>query len=213
MNSKIILPLASVGATLMVSLFSSSSARADDTAPPAAVSPPAQQDRPIDSPVKSGFKSIALEANPLAAAIGRYSIQAEWLPAVHHAIVLNPHFDHVSTDISESGNGASVSYSEAFTGFGSELGYGFYVGPSLLVAHYSASAEGLPSTSFNSIGAAVDAGGQWILGPGVVVGFGFGLQYTSVSADGNTDGLPLAAAVIAGGGVRPRTLLTIGYAF
>jgi hypothetical protein len=173
--------------------------------------------------VKSGFKSIALEANPLAAAIGRYSIQAEWLPAVHHAIVLNPHFDHVSTDISESTNGASVSYSEAFTGFGSELGYrfytgekganGFYVGPSLLVAHYSASADGLPSTSFNSIGAAVDAGGQWILGPGVVVGFGFGLQYTSVSAGGNTDGLPLAAAVIAGGGVRPRTLLTVGYAF
>jgi hypothetical protein len=223
MNSKTILSVASLGATLMVSLFSSSSAHADEAAPPVAPTPTAQQDRALNEAPKPAFKPFSLELNPLAAAIGRYSIQGEWLPAAHHAIVLNPHFDHVSTDISESANGASVSYSEAFTGFGSELGYrfytgekganGFYVGPSLLVAHYSASAEGLPSTSFNSIGAAVDAGGQWILGPGIVVGFGFGLQYTSVSAGGNTDGLPLAAAVIAGGGVRPRTLLTVGYAF
>jgi hypothetical protein len=226
MNSKAILSVASLGATLMVSLvslFSSSSARADEVAPPVAPAATAQQDRALNEAPKPAFKPFSLELNPLAAAIGRYSIQGEWLPAAHHAIVLNPHFDHVSADISESNNGASVSYSEGFTGFGSELGYrfytgekganGFYVGPSVLAAHYSASAEGLPSTSFNSIGAAVDAGGQWILGPGIVVGFGFGLQYTSVSAGGDTDGLPLTAAIIAGGGVRPRTLLTVGYAF
>jgi hypothetical protein len=137
--------------------------------------------------------------------------------------VLNPHFDHVSANVSESINGTSASYSEGFTGFGGELGYrfytgekganGFYVGPSLLVARYSTSVGGQSGESFSSIGAAVDAGGQWVIGPGVVVGFGFGLQYTSVSGDANTSGLPLSAAVIAGNGIRPRTLLTVGYAF
>jgi hypothetical protein len=192
----------------------------------ASVAPPtssAQQDRVPDSPVKPSFKSFALEANPLAAAIGRYSIQGEWLPAVHHAIVLNPHFDRVNANVSESIGGGSASFSEGFTGFGSELGYrfytgekgpnGFYVGPSLLVAHYSTSAGGQSGASFSSIGAAVDAGGQWVIGPGVVVGFGVGLQYSSVSQDASTNGLPLAAAVIAGSGFRPRALLTVGYAF
>jgi hypothetical protein len=229
MNTKTILSLSSLGATLMVSLLTSTSAFADE--PPLAPTPAvsvgapssasaAQPDHALDAPIKPAFKSFALEANPLASAIGRYSVQAEWLPAMHHALVLNPHIDHTSYDIGVAQN---VSISENLTGFGAELGYrfytgekganGFYVGPSLLVAHYSASASGFPGTSFSSVGAAVDAGGQFIIGPGVVVGFGFGLQYTSVSGDADTSGLPLAAAVFAGGGVRPRTLLTVGYAF
>ncbi len=35
----------------------------------------------------------------------------------------------------------------------------------------------------------------------------------SVSLDGSTEGLPLSAAIIAGSGVRPRALLSVGYAF
>jgi hypothetical protein len=223
MNTKSALSLASLGATLMVSLFSSSSARADEPPAQAAAPAPAQQDRPLDAPTKPAFKSFALEVNPLAATIGRYSIQAEWLPAAHHAIVLNPHIDHVGATITETTTLGNVSYDEGFTGFGSELGYrfytgekganGFFVGPSVMVAHYSTSVGGQSGASFSSIGAAVDAGGQFIVGPGVVIGFGAGLQYTSLSGNANTDGLGLLASALVGGGVRPRALLTVGYAF
>jgi hypothetical protein len=146
----------------------------------------------------------------------------EWLPATHHAIVLNPHLDHTSATVSAG----TSSLSDSFTGFGGEVGYryytgtrgptGFFVGPSLLVAHYTASDDepsGKTSTSFSSIGGAVDVGGQWMIGPGVVVGFGFGLQYLKSTADNASGSLPLAASIITGSGVRPRALLTVGYAF
>jgi hypothetical protein len=170
------------------------------------------------------MKRISLELNPLGALIGRYSVQVEWLPAMHHALVLNPHFDHVTADV---GSG-SAQYSEAFTGFAGELGYRFYtgskgpnglfVGPSFLAGTYSTSVNSTAggstasaSTSFQSFGGALDIGGQAVIGPGIVVGGGFGLQYTSVNASFND--LPLTASIIAGGGVRPRFLLSAGYAF
>jgi hypothetical protein len=169
-------------------------------------------------------KFLAIEGNPLGLLIGRYSLQVEWVPATHHALVLNPHFDHVSADIG-SGN---LSYTEAFTGFGTEVGYrfytgkrgmeGFFIGPSLLLGTYSTSvtavagsATGAASTSFTSIGGAVDLGGQAVIGPGVVLGAGFGLQYSSV--DKSFADLPLTASILAGGGWRPRFLLSVGYAF
>ncbi len=207
----------------------SSTARADEAPLPASPAPSisgeaapstAQQDRATGSDAIKPFKSFALEANPLAAAAGRYSIQAEWLPAVHHAIVVNPHFDHISPTI-PVGNGAS--YSESFTGFGGELGYryytgtkgpnGLFIGPSVIAAHYSTSVDGQSGGSFSSYGAAIDIGGQAVIGPGIVIGGGFGLQYTKSTLDGSTDGLPLLATAIAGEGVRPRFLFTIGYAF
>jgi len=39
------------------------------------------------------------------------------------------------------------------------------------------------------------------------------LQYTKTSKDINTDNLNLASAIVAGGGVRPRFLFSVGYAF
>ena len=212
--------------TLLVSFVASaalasftSMARADEGAPPAPATSTAVQDRATDSAPVKPFKSLAVEINPLAASIGRYSIQGEWLPVEHQALVLNPHLDHVSTNV---GFGGGATISDSFTGFGTELGYryytgsrganGFFVGPSVLVAHYSESAAG-QSTSFNSIGGAVDVGGQFLIGPGVIVGFGVGLQYTKNSLNGSTDGLGFAASAIAGDGLRPRALLTVGYAF
>jgi len=226
MNRSLSLSLASLIASI-ASVSISSIARADDS--PAAVAPPvaqpalststAPQDRPTDSAPVKDFKSIALEANPLAATIGRYSLQVEWLPATHHAIVVNPHFDSVSASVTVG----NISGSESFTGFGGELGYryytgtkgptGLFIGPSLLVGHYSTSTNDQSTGSFSTVGGAFDIGGQAVVGPGIVIGAGFGLQYTKTSLDGSTDGLPLAANVIAGDGVRPRFLFTLGYAF
>lgn len=172
-------------------------------------------------------KRFLLALNPLAASIGRYSIQGEYMPAKHHALVLNPFFTHAP--ITMTVNGQEVD-GGSLTGFGGELGYkfytgskgpnGFYVGPSIIFANYSqsAAAGSAPagsqgSDSFMSYGGAIDIGGQAVIGPGIVVGGGFGLQYTKNSEDISTDNLNLASAIIAGGGIRPRFLVSLGYAF
>ncbi|MGH7285544.1 MAG: hypothetical protein ACRELY_28820 [Polyangiaceae bacterium] len=43
-----------------------------------------------------------------------------------------------------------------------------------------------------------------------MIGGGFGLQYTAVNKD--FADLPLTASILAGGGIRPRFLLSVGYA-
>jgi len=176
---------------------------------------------------EESFRNISLGVNPLGIAIGRYSIQGEYLFAKHHAITLNPFFAHAPVTVTVNGqevDGGSLN------GFGGELGYrlytgtrgpnGFFVGPSVLFGSYSQSAPSgtqaagsKGSDSFVAYGGALDIGGQAIIGPGIVLGGGFGLQYTSTSQDLNTDNLNLASAIIAGGGVRPRFLLTLAYAF
>lgn len=193
-----------------------STAHAQDPAQPAAAAKPAEAPQKAEEE----HKKISLEINPLAATIGRYSLQVEYLPAVHHALVLNPHFTHVP--VTATVNGKEID-GGSLTGFGGELGYryytgtkgpnGFFIGPSFLFSSYSQELAG-KSDSFTAIGGALDIGGQAVIGPGIVIGGGFGLQYTSNSKDiGDTDGLNLASAIIAGGGVRPRFLLSLGYAF
>jgi hypothetical protein len=187
---------------------------------------PDQKDKDKDD---KPMKHIAIEANPFGLLIGHYSAQLELMPWRHSAFIINPHFDHVSSDLSSSdGSGNTVSYSESFTGFGTELGYrfytgktgmtGFYFGPSVLLGTYQASADGVVTSagttsstiSFQQIGGALDIGGQAVVGPGIVIGAGFGLQYTAVNQ--SFQDLPLTASILAGGGIRPRFLFSIGYA-
>lgn len=173
------------------------------------------------------LKSIAIEANPLGVFIGHYSINVEWMPAMHHALVLNPHYDSVTAGVTATDGTSVVSYDEHFSGGGAELGYrfytgrkgpnGFFVGPSLLLAAYSASNSeitGSKATNFSRVGFAIDIGGQAVLDSGFVVGGGFGLQRTWVNGvDDYSGDLPLSAELLVGGGVRPRFLFTVGYAF
>ena len=193
-----------------------STAHAQDPAQPAAAAKPAEAPQKAEEE----HKKISLEINPLAATLGRYSIQAEYLPVAHHAITLNPFFNYTPVKVNDKDAGN-------LTGFGGELGYrfytgskgpnGFFIGPSFIFASYTANppdgAQGVASKSFTAIGGALDLGGQAVIGPGIVIGGGFGLQYTSNSEEIKTDDLNLAAITIAGGGVRPRFLLSLGYAF
>lgn len=201
-------------------------ARIDDSATsPATPSP--QVDKVEKADDDADLKRIAIELNPLAIAIGRYSIQGEYLFARHHGVVLNPFYAHVPVEVTVNGQSIDAG---SLDGFGGELGYrfytgnkgpnGFYVGPSVIVASYTQSAASGTaaagtngSDSFASYGGALDIGGQAVIGPGVVIGGGFGLQYTQNSRDIATDNLNLASAIIAGGGVRPRFNLSAGYAF
>jgi hypothetical protein len=168
------------------------------------------------------MKKLGLELNPLGFAIGRYSLNVEYMLARHHALILTPFFDSTPVKVNDVDLGS-------LTGFGGELGYrfytgdrgmnGFFIGPSVLFASWSQSLpDGVPANTpkpdgFTAIGGALDLGGQAVIGPGVIVGAGFGLQYTKNSIDIKTDGLNIASAAIAGGGVRPRFLLSVGYGF
>jgi hypothetical protein len=250
---QVFISLSSVASFLSVAALSIPAFAQDPSTPPAqpavtvvttpgasdstAVTPatPAQKDQTANADPKDKdkeekpMKHIAIEANPFGILIGHYSAQLELMPWRHSAFIINPHFDHVSSDIS-SGDGLSnsTSYSESFTGFGTELGYrfytgktgmtGFYFGPSVLLGTYTASADNVvvgntttsSSISFQQIGGALDVGGQAVVGPGIVIGAGFGLQYTAVNQ--SFQDLPLTASILAGGGIRPRFLFSIGYA-
>ncbi|WP_394836621.1 hypothetical protein LVJ94_06900 [Pendulispora rubella] len=210
--------LAALFLSSVVVLFSLAASAQDATSIP--------KDAPRAEGERSDFKRVALVINPLAIGIGRYSIQGEYLPMPHHAITLNPFFAHIPVTVSLNGQDVDAG---SLNGFGGELGYrfytgtkganGFFVGPSLLFASYSQSSgnadasKSKSSDSFLNYGAALDIGGQAVIGPGIVVGGGFGLQYTKTSEDINTDNLNLASAVVAGGGVRPRFLFALGYSF
>jgi hypothetical protein len=227
MRSQSLLVVVSSGlaaATLL--LASPGVAHADEptAAPAPAAAAPAEAPQPS---AEADHKHFSLELNPLGIAIGRYSIQGEWLPVAHHALTLNPFFAHAPVTVSVNGQDVDAG---ALNGFGGELGYrfytgskgpnGFYIGPSAIFASYSQSAPSgaapsgsAGSDSFLSYGGAIDLGGQAVVGPGIVVGGGFGIQYTKTSKDIDTGNLNLASAVIAGGGIRPRFLATVGYAF
>ena len=184
-----------------------------------ALAPASQPDQSLAAKAERPFKHVSIELNPIAATIGRYSAQVEWLPMEHHAIVLNPHVDHSDFSVDDG----TFKYNEGMTGFGGELGYrfytgssgatGFFIGPSFLLANYTASV-GNQSSNFTNMGAAVDVGGQAIIGPGIVIGAGVGIQYTgNLGQTGSTDHFPLAANAFAGGGVLPRLLFSVGYSF
>ena len=172
-------------------------------------------DRGIDKPGE--YRAQSIELNPLAFAIGRFGINYEYLPAVHHALVVNPHFDRASSDIAVTD---SQSVSQSFSGFGAEAGYryytghrgpnGFFAGPSLILGAYSAS---LPSdrVGFTQWGVALDAGAKTFIGRDFTLGAGVGLQWTHASHQFGD--LPIAASAIASDGLKPRLLAEAGYAF
>jgi len=189
-------------------------AEANPAPPPGA--PPGAVLVPVGQPEEPHPFTIAL--NPLGLFVGRYSISLEYQPVLHHAITLNPFYNHTTiTDTVTDANYGTLN------GGGAELGYryytgrkgpnGFFVGPSFLFGSYSQSINNSKSDSFTAFGGAVDVGGQAVIGPGFVIGGGFGMQYTKTSKNIATDNLNLATVLIASGGVRPRFLFSVGYAF
>ena len=215
-----------------------SRAHAQTPAPQAAPGTPVMVQMP-DGTYKQGYavpatvvqqpkpepKQFAITTNPFNLYIGRYGINFEYQFVLHHGIIVSPHYDHVSWDQTSTTPAGTQTYKDSFSGFGAELGYRFYSGekgfngffasPSLLLATYKASGALVPGLtaadqSFTSIGWAWEVGGQAQLG-GFIIGGGGGLQYTHVSKQ--LEDLPLAAAVIAGGGWRPRLILNLGGAF
>jgi hypothetical protein len=201
------------------------------TAPPkptgAPVVAPVNRERDATALGVKEPKHLAILANPLSLLANRFSVQVEWVPTKHHALVANPFFFHTNRKHTEDG----VAYDLGDqNGLGAELGYryytgthgpnGFFVGPSLVVASFYKSG-GEPRAqektfsltnpeNYNAYGAALDIGGQFLVGPGVVFGVGVGAQYL-FTTDDKSGGL---ASIWEGtAGFAPRVLASLGYAF
>jgi hypothetical protein len=159
------------------------------------------------------FRTTAIEANPLGIAIGRYSLNVEFLPDRHHAAHLSGH-----VYFSVPGN------QDELNGYGAELGYryytgrdgpeGLFLGGAFLIGQYQYDAEGLRIyQAYQSFGGAIDVGWQFLVGGNFVIGPGVGAQYTHYSTDPVFAPGGFEKELFFGAGLRPRLLLSFGGAF
>src|SRR4029077_7057797 len=110
---------------------------------------------------------------------------------------------------------------QTFEGFGGEIGYRYYLGlggprgffarPSLILASMKAKAQDTSELSFWDYGLAVDIGYEALIGDRGALPLGGGAQYVTTSHSIPDQQLP--AAVYANSAVRPRALVSLGYAF
>lgn len=167
------------------------------------------------------FKAIAVQGNPLGFAIGRYSIDLEYLPAPHHALHATPLYYYALPGVDDQ-----------LTGFGGELGYrfytgehgphGFFVGASFLVAELEY-IHGNPNnvvldhandTQYVQLGGAIDVGYQIIALGNFAAGVGGGVEYVvdTLNPTFEFQNHPWHD-LLYGWGLRPRVLLQLGAAF
>jgi hypothetical protein len=167
---------------------------------------------------------LTVEYNPLPLLLGKISANIILAPFDHHALVFSP--SYVSTETApiyvfdDAGNPTQLP-KQKFKGFGGELGYryyfgeggarGFFLGPSLILASLTATAQDGSRTPFLNYGVAADIGYQAMLWESVTLSLGGGVQYTRTDKAIPDQQVP--AKFFANGGVRPRLLLSVGWAF
>jgi hypothetical protein len=178
------------------------------------------------SPQPAPRRILSIEWNPLPLlATSRASFNVAFAPAEHHALTLSPFYSWAGTEpislLDASGTPTQRLPRQTFNGFGAELGYryftgagglrGFFVGPSLIAAHFVAGAEDGTQTPFWDLGVALDAGWQMLVADRLVVSLGGGVQV--LVQDRSIPPQSFPARLYANGGVLPRLLLSIGWAF
>ena len=171
-------------------------------------------------------RRISIEWNPLPLfTIGRASGNVVFVPFDHHALVLSPFYAWSKTEpiyvIDASGTPIRQLPEQHFRGFGAELGYrwysgrggprGLFVGPSLVLGSFTASAADGTDTSYLHLGVAADIGYQVLVADSVALSLGVGVQYTTPSKSLPDQQFP--ADLYANALVRPRVLSSLGWAF
>jgi hypothetical protein len=169
-------------------------------------------------------RSVVLAFNPLALLIGKVSADVVIAPGDHHSLVLNPFYSKATTapiDVVDDAGNATQLPKQTFEGFGGELGYryyfarggprGLFVGPSLVLASMTATAANGSRTSYLDYGLAGDVGYQVLVADSVALDLGGGLQYTTTTKTIPNQQFP--AEFYANPGLRPRLLLSFGWAF
>jgi len=175
-------------------------------------------------------RTLTIEWNPVALVVSRLMIPIAIVPGDHHALVLSPYYTWAktipyATQIDAEGNPLPASetlnvLSQSFHGFGLEVGYryyfdkggprGFFAGPSLILSAITAKAGNGSETSFADLGGAVDIGYEALVANTIAITLGGGVQYTAPTKSIPTQQWP--ASIYANDGVRPRVLVSLGYA-
>ena len=196
--------------------------------PDATADPPPPVDVVLREPTPPP-RAVTVEWNPLATILGKVSANVVVVPTDHHALVLSPFYAWTTTapiwivdpkDPNPMGPSIQLP-KQTFEGFGGEIGYryylglggprGFFAGPSLILASMKAKAQDASELSFWDYGLAVDIGYEALIGDRVALALGGGAQYVTTSHSIPDQQLP--AAVYANSAVRPRALVSLGYAF
>jgi hypothetical protein len=126
---------------------------------------------------------------PQQGGLGKLSANVVLAPFEHHAIVVSPFYVLTRTTpiriFDDDGNPTELPI-QTFRGYGTELGYryyagrgglrGFFVGPSLIVGSFTATAENGDETPYIDYGLAVDFGYQALVADRVALSLGAGLQ-------------------------------------
>jgi len=160
---------------------------------------------------------------PKQGGIGKLSANVILAPLEHHTIIVSPFYVLTRTApitiFDDNANPTELPI-QTFEGFGTELGYryytgsgglrGFFVGPSLIVGSFTATAENGTETPYINYGVAVDIGYQALVVDRVSLSLGAGIQYTTTSK-----WIPdqmLWAKVFANTSFFPRWLISLGWA-
>lgn len=178
-------------------------------------------------------RTLTIEWNPIALVISRFTASIVVVPGDHHALVISPYYTWVTTvpyatQIDSQGNSLGSDnqpvtlnvLSQSFHGYGAELGYRYYpgkggprgvfAGPSFIISSITGKAGNGAETPFLDLGGAIDIGYEALVANTVAITLGGGLQYTFPSKSIPTQQWP--ASIYANDGVRPRVLVSIGYA-
>lgn len=159
-------------------------------------------------------RAVTLELNPVAFLIQNYGGAVELMMSPdHHALIVSLHYDRMN----------AVPFPDTrFHGLGSEIGYryysgfhgprGLFIGPSLLAGGYLAVPLAGDNVTFATIGGAIDVGYQAIVRD-VTFAIGTGIQYTRPTKSAGFEGAEYPVAIYTNGGLHPRILASIGYAF
>jgi hypothetical protein len=153
---------------------------------------------PVDVAVQGApiaHRTLSIEWNPLPlVTIGRLSLNAVLTPSDHDAIVLAPFYAWASTEpisVFDDHGGATLLPEQKFKGGGGELGYryyfglggprGFFLGPSLILGAFTATAQDRSETKYIQFGVAADAGYETVILDAVSLSIGGGVQATGTS--------------------------------
>ncbi|MGH7280378.1 MAG: hypothetical protein ACRELY_02555 [Polyangiaceae bacterium] len=170
----------------------------------------------------------ALTLNPIPMIVGRFGANLELMLASHHAVVASGFVQtyssavmHVIVPQADMSNLPSPL-------FGGELGYrlysgsegpsGLFVGPSLVMMPFAYPHVGsdlrAEMVAFETYGAALDVGAQAVIGSGLTIGCGVGVQYLAYDPPASIAPPPGASVPsYPEPHVLPRVLLAAGWAF
>jgi hypothetical protein len=167
---------------------------------------------------------LALEWNPLPlVTLGKLSGNLVVVPIDHHALIVSPFYARTSTEpiyiYDDAGNGTQLP-EQKFHGFGAEIGYryyvglggprGFFAGPALVLGSFTATAANGGQTRFSDYGFAGDLGYEALVADAFAISLGAGVQYVTTSQTIPDQQFP--AQIYANRGVRPRLLVSFGWA-